>query len=143
MVVLYHSFPLGTLLLHFFSFLYSVNFLVQDLGALNYPSGFWSSFALFYVVHLIVSCCSNYYYFLCFSFSELPDPAFRLSPPWNSKITGETFQASLYIYFDNDVCRSQLGREFHDGRLRVCTSQVGVILLLSSGREFCGSSLLS
>ena len=92
MVVLYHSFPLGTLLLHFFSFLYSVNFLVQDLGALNYPSGFWSSFALFYVVHLIVSCCSNYYYFLCFSFSELPDPAFRLSPPWNSKITGETFQ---------------------------------------------------
>ena len=66
MVVLYHSFPLGTLLLHFFSFLYSVNFLVQDLGALNYPSGFWSSFALFYVVHLIVSCCSNYYFFFLF-----------------------------------------------------------------------------
>ena len=123
-------------------FLYSVNFLVQDLGTLNYPSGFWSSFALFYVVHLIVSCCSNYYYFLCL-FQNCPILPSASLPHGTRRSQVRPFRLLCIFYFDNNVCRSQLGREFHDGRLRVCTSQVGVILLLSSGREFCSSSLLS
>ena len=122
-------------------FLYSINFLIQDLGTLNYPSGFWSSFALFYVVHLIVSCCSNYYLF--FFFFRIARSCLPPLSPMELEDYRWDLSGFLYIYFDNDVCRSQLGREFHDGRLKLCASQVGVILLLSSGREFCSSSLLS